>query len=191
MKSRGERLESPTHRASNACTRLIGSLMRYMVAARAAEKLSARRRTMTAAADHQFDRTQEPCLFGLVSDVLASSQITGARSDSGLPAASISGIAALPLRMAQSSAKRLVIAGAPILRCAPKLHETSARAGISRRFARRRALGTPRQSRQRDKAPRCSPRFDLYLVHRGLDTSDLKEAKSVLHDLRNPGGATR
>jgi hypothetical protein len=28
-------------------------------------------------------------------------------------------------------------------------------------------------------------------VHRGLDTSDLKEAKSFLHALRNPGGATR
>jgi hypothetical protein len=39
------------------------------------------------------------------------------------------------------------------------------------------------------KRPDASPRFDLYLVHRGLDTSDLKEAKSVLHDLRNPGGA--
>jgi hypothetical protein len=84
--------------------------------------------------------------------------------------------------MSQSSANRLIIASAPILRCAPKLHElpdaeeflVASRDGEPR--------GTPRQSRQRDKAPRCSPRFDLYLVHRVLDTSDLKEAKSVLHD---------
>jgi hypothetical protein len=185
MKSRGERLESPTHRASNACTRLIGSLMRYMVAARAAEKLSARRRTMTAAADHQFDRTQEPCLFGLVSvfsrqvKLLAPGQIPVFQRLTCAP------------RHGAEFGEPARNRRAPILRCAPKLHETSGRAGISRRFARRRALGTPRQSRQRDKAPRCSPRFDLYLVHRGLDTSDLKEAKSVLHDLRNPGGATR
>ena len=168
--------------------------MRYMVAARAAEKLSARRRTMTAAADHQFDRTQEPCLFGLVSvfwrqvKLLAPGQIPPSsgchfRKSRLFPNCAPHNVAEFrePARNRR----------APILRCAPKLHETSGRAGISRRFARRRALGTPRPSGQRDKAPRCSPRFDLYLVHRGLDTSDLKEAKTVLHDIRSPGGATR
>ena len=76
------------------------------------------------------------------------------------------------------------------LEVCPKIAQTSGRAGISSRFVRRRALGTPRQSRQHDKAP--DAHLDsIYLVHRRLDTSDLKEAKSVLHDLRNPGGATR
>jgi hypothetical protein len=62
MESRGERSESPTHSTGNACTRLSGSLMKYMVVARAAEKLSWRRRTMIVAADRQPRRTQERCL---------------------------------------------------------------------------------------------------------------------------------